>query len=284
MLRNVRKLVTLLLAIGLVSMNLAGCNTSKSNETSGPQSSAASTEDARLEQATIYVFIAASLNNAMTDIQEMYQKVQPDITIVFNADSSGTLKTQIEQGAECDIFFSAAMKQMNELDTGGYIEAGTITELLENQVVLIKPKGEETAVKGFDTITAAENIALAGEDVPVGAYAREIFTNLGILDKVMAMEINQGANVSAVLAAVSEGSNEAGVVYATDAAFVKDKVDIIASAPAGSLKTPVIYPAGLVKNAGAGTAQTAAAKDFLEFLQNDEVIDVFSQYGFIKAE
>lgn len=284
MVKDFKRLVTLLLVCSLVLISLSGCNNPGSKKISKPHASAAAAEEGKLEKATIYVFIAASLNHAMTEIQEMYQKVQPDITLVVNADSSGTLKTQIEQGAECDLFFSAAMKQMNELDTKGFMESDTISKILENQVVLIKRKDEKTAVKGFDTITYAKNIALAGEDVPVGGYAREIFTNLGILDKVMAMEINEGANVSAVLAAISEGSNEVGIVYATDAASISDQVDIIASAPEGSLKTPVIYPAGLVKNTSAGEAQTAAAKDFLEYLQTDEVREVFSQYGFIKAE
>jgi len=286
--KNVKRKVSLLLVSLLVIcsvMGIVGCSSTK--ETSITTTNAASVEAsqvAKLDKATIYVFIAASLKNSMTTIQEMYSKVQPNVTIVLNPDSSGTLKTQIDEGATCDIFFSAAMKQMNDLNTEGFIDTTSITKVLENQVVLIKPKGGATLVTSFDTITKAKNIALAGEDVPVGAYAREIFKSLGIYDKVMAMEINQGANVTAVLAAVSEGSNEVGVVYATDAASVASKIDIIASAPSGSLTTPVVYPVGLVKNKDASAAQTAAAKDFISYLQKDEVTSIFTGYGFSKAK
>ena len=283
--RRISSLLLVLLLVICAAMGLVGCSSAKdSSNTTADITSVETSQVAKLDKATIYVFVAASLKNSMTTIQEMYSKVQPNVTIVLNPDSSGTLKTQIEEGATCDIFFSAAMKQMNDLNTEGYIESTSIAKLLENQVVLIKPKGGTTLVTSFDTITKAKNIALAGEDVPVGAYAREIFTNLGILDKVMAMEINQGANVTAVLAAVSEGSNEVGVVYATDAASIANKIDIIASAPSTSLKTPVIYPVGLVKNKSASAAQTAASKDFISYLQTDEVTSIFSGYGFSKAK
>lgn len=284
MVKAKRRISSVLLAALLVicsTFGLVGCSSSKNTNTASSDStSGTASQTAQLEKATVYVFVAASLKNSMTKIQEMYSKIQPNVTIVLNPDSSGTLKTQIEEGAECDIFFSAAMKQMNDLSSGGYIEASSIAKLLENQVVLIKRKGSSTPVTSFATITSAKNIALAGEDVPVGAYAREIFKSLGILDKVMAVEINQGANVSAVLAAVTEGSNEVGVVYATDAASVADKIDIIANAPSGSLTTPVLYPVGLVKNSNASTTQTAAAKDFIAYLQTTDVIKVFNQYGF----
>jgi len=282
-----RRISSLLVSLLIICSAVGIVGYSSSKETSITITDATSVEAsqvAKLDKATIYVFVAASLKNSMTTIQEMYSKVQPNVKIVLNPDSSGTLKTQIEEGATCDIFFSAAMKQMNDLNTDGYIESTSIAKLLENQVVLIKPKGSTTLVTSFDTITKAKNIALAGEDVPVGAYAREIFKNLAILDKVMAMEINQGANVTAVLAAVSEGSNEVGVVYATDAASVASKIDIIASAPSTSLTTPVIYPVGLVKNKDASAAQSAAAKDFISYLQKDEVTSIFSGYGFSKAK
>ena len=162
----------------------------------------------------------------------------------------------------------------------------SVVDLLENKVVLIKPKDGETKVTGFENITDAENIALAGEDVPVGQYSREIFKNLGIEDDINKMEINEGKNVTEVLASVSEGSNEIGVVYATDAASVADKVDIIAEAPAGSLETPVLYPAGLIVDSEASDSESAAAKAFLEYLQTDGAMKVFEEYGFAqyKAE
>ena len=164
----------------------------------------------------------------MEEIQKDFNEEYPDVEILYNADSSGTLQTQIEEGSRCDIFFSAADKQMDALVDEKLADKDSVVDLLENKVVLIKPKGGETKVTGFENITDAKNIALAGEDVPVGQYAREIFTNMGIMDKVNEMEINEGKNVTEVLAAVKEGSNEVGVVYATDAASVADEVDVIA--------------------------------------------------------
>ena len=250
--------------------------------------SAGSVQAAAAEDASgdLYVFIAASLSNAMEDIQKDFNKKYPDVNILFNADSSGTLQTQIEEGSRCDIFFSAATKQMDALVDEKLAEKNSVVDLLENKVVLIKPKDGETKVTGFENITDAENIALAGEDVPVGQYSREIFKNLGIEDDVNKMEINEGKNVTEVLASVSEGSNEIGIVYETDAASVADKVDIIAEAPAGSLETPVLYPVGLTIDSEASDSEAAAAKAFLEYLQTDDAMKVFEEYGFAqyKAE
>ena len=244
--------------------------------------SAGSVQAAAAEDASgdLYVFIAASLSNAMEDIQKDFNKEYPDVNILFNADSSGTLQTQIEEGSRCDIFFSAATKQMDALVDEELADKDSVVDLLENKVVLIKPKDGETKVTGFENITDAENIALAGEDVPVGQYSREIFKNLGIEDDVNKMEINEGKNVTEVLASVSEGSNEIGIVYETDAASVADKVDIIAEAPAGSLETPVLYPVGLTIDSEASDSEAAAAKAFLEYLQTDDAMKVFEEYGF----
>lgn len=241
----------------------------------------AASEDA---SGDLYVFIAASLSNAMEELQTDFNKEYPDVNVIYNADSSGTLQTQIEEGARCDIFFSAADKQMNALVDEKLAEKDTVVDLLENKVVLIKPKGGETKVTGFENITDAANIALAGEDVPVGQYAREIFTNMGIMDKVNEMEINEGKNATEVLAAVKEGSNEVGVVYATDAASVADDVEIIAEAPADALKTPVYYPVGLTVDSEASDSEKAAAEAFLEYLQTDDTMEVFKKYGFAPVE
>lgn len=232
------------------------------------------------KEAQITIFAAASLQDAMTEITDLYKLENPKVTVMIQADSSGTLQTQIEEGAECDIFFSAAMKQMKALDEGGYILPDSIKEVLNNEVVLIKPTGTQTAVTGFENIALAASIALAGEDVPVGAYAREIFTNMGILEDVMGMEINECANVSAVLAAISEGSNEVGVVYATDAALMPDSVEIISMASPEYLEAPVVYPIGLVKNEAADQTQQAAAKKFYEFLQSEKALTILEHYGF----
>ena len=242
---------------------------------------AATTEDA---SGDLYVFIAASLANAMDEIQKDFNEEYPDVNILFNADSSGTLQTQIEEGSRCDIFFSAATKQMDALVDEDLAKKDSVVDLLENKIVLIKPKDGETKVTGFENITDAENMALAGEDVPVGQYSREIFSNLGIMDDVNKMEINECKNVTDVLAAVSEGSNEVGVVYATDAASVTDKVDIIAEAPADSLKTPVLYPVGLIEDKEASEDDTKAAEAFLDYVESDAAIKVFEDYGFTAYE
>ena len=228
----------------------------------------------------VNTFIAASLSNAMEEIQKDFNETYPDVEILYNADSSGTLQTQIEEGARCDIFFSAADKQMNALVDEDLAKKDTVEDILENKVVLIKPKDGETKVTGFENITDAANIALAGDSVPVGQYAREIFDNLGITDEVNKMEINEGKNVSEVLAAVSEGSNEIGIVYATDAASVADKVDVIAEAPADALKTPVLYPVGLIEDKEASEDDAAAAEAFLEYIKSDDAMKVFEKYGF----
>jgi molybdate transport system substrate-binding protein len=228
----------------------------------------------------VYTFIAASLSNAMEEIQKNFNEQYPDVEILYNADSSGTLQTQIEEGSRCDIFFSAATKQMDALVEEELADKDSVVDLLENKVVLIKPVGGETAVTGFENITDAANLALAGDSVPVGQYAREIFTNLGIMDDVEAMEINEGKNVTEVLAAVSEGSNEVGVVYATDAASVADSVEIIAEAPEDALETPVLYPIGRIDDAEASDEDLEAAELFYDYLQSEEALEVFEKYGF----
>ncbi|MGN0205127.1 MAG: molybdate ABC transporter substrate-binding protein [Coprococcus sp.] len=286
-----KKMMSILLVLCLAIACLAGCGSSNKETEASSTEAAAETEaaseteaaaetEAAGEAATIQVFIAASLSNAMEEIASNYAAVAPEVTIVYNAGSSGKLQTQIEEGGACDIFFSAATKQMTALVEGGYVNEADVTELLENKVQLIKPVGGETNVTGFENITDAANLALAADTVPVGQYAREIFENLGITDAVMAMEINECEDVSAVLAAVSEGSNEVGVVYATDAASVADKVEVIATADDSILNTKVIYPVGLVQNAEADDAEVAAAKAFIAYLMTPEAAAVFEKYGF----
>lgn len=269
--KSIRQIISCVLVFSL-AFSLTACGRGK--------------DSGRLQENTaidVHVFIAASLNNAMEEIKEIYKEKNPNVEIIYHADSSGTLKTQIEEGGECDIFFSAAAKQMDELEEEDYLLAGTRRDLLENKVVLIKPKGRKTKVTGFETITEASNLALAGEDVPVGAYAREIFENLGIREQVMDMDINEGINVTAVLAAVGEGSNEIGIVYETDAKSMPESVEIISKAPEGILKTPVHYPAAMVKNPSAKEGQTEAARDFLSFLFTEQALAIFETYGFSKA-
>ena len=286
-----KKIVGVMLALMVTTGVLVGCGSTsneKTNTTAAAETEAAETEVVEAEetkpeteeQQDIYVFIAASLSNTMEAIKADYEAEHPEVNIIYNADSSGTLQTQIEEGAQCDIFFSAATKQMDALEEEGMIVDGSVTNLLENKIVLIKPSAGETAVTGFENITDASSIALAGEDVPVGQYARTLFENLGILDQVMGMEINEGANVTAVLAAVAEGSNEVGVVYATDAASMPDQVEIIAEATADQVD-PAIYPIGLVKSEEASDQEAEAAKKFKQYLTEDQgVMDKFVEAGF----
>ena len=288
-----KKLVSSVLVLGMTVAALVGCG-NKSAETTKATEAAVSTEAvsetagetqaAAGEAATVQVYIAASLSNAMDEISANYKSVQPNVQLVFNAGSSGKLQTQIEEGGACDVFFSAATKQMDALVEGGFVDQADVTNLLENKVQLIKPTGAETKVTGFENITDAANLALAADTVPVGQYAREIFDNLNITDQVMAMEINECEDVSAVLAAVSEGSNEIGIVYATDAASVADKVEVIATANDTELKSKVIYPVGLVKNAEADDAETEAAKAFVTYLKTPEAAAVFEKYGFTVSQ
>lgn len=292
-----RKGMAALFALMLSSALITGCGskesetkentdqaeTSAQEETSENQvqeEEAQETAAEETEKKDIYVFIAASLKNTMEEIKTEYEKAHPDVNIIYNADSSGTLQTQIEEGAQCDIFFSAATKQMNALTEGGFVVDGSVSNLLENKIVLIKPAGEETVVTGFENITEASSLALAGEDVPVGQYARKLFENIGIIDQVMSMEINEGANVTAVLTAVAEGSNEVGVVYATDAASMPDQVEIIAEASADQVD-PAIYPIGLIKDTEASEEQAEAAAEFKEYIVTDSLpMDLFTAAGF----
>ncbi len=288
-----KKIIATFCTLSLLIGALAGCSaTSETQSTTSADTSAEETtaETAggstagTAEETEIQVFIAASLSEAMTEIAAEYNKEHPEVTITYNADSSGTLMQQIEEGFECDLFFSASTDEVDELNEQGYVMDGSIKQLLENSVVLISAKDSGTAVTGFENISDAANLALAGESVPVGKYSREIFTNLGIYDDVMSMEINECKNVTAVKEAVKEGANEVGTVYYSDAYSVKDDVDIIASADSSLLDTPIIYPAALIKNDQADEAQTAAAEAFLEYLSSDTAKQIFSDYMFIIHE
>jgi molybdate transport system substrate-binding protein len=285
-----KKVLAAMLMVSMGVGMLAGCGDAKSDNSDTQEvkeekkaddgDETAVKEEEKSEPADVYVFIAASLKNTMEEIKTAYEKEHENINIIYNADSSGTLQKQIEEGAQCDVFFSAATKQMEALKEGGLVEEGSVKNLLENKIVLIKPKGGETKVTGFENITDASSLALAGEDVPVGQYARQLFTNLGNLDQVMAMEINEGANVTAVLTAVAEGSNEVGVVYKTDAAPMPEDVEIICEAAADQVE-PAAYPVGLVKDEQADDAETAAAKEFLKYLTTDaSVMASFEKAGF----
>ena len=221
----------------------------------------------------VYAFIAASLSNSMEEIQKDFNELYPNVTIYYSADSSGTLQTQIEEGAPVDLFFSAAESNMDALEEQGLIDAATRKDVLQNEIVLIAPQGE-TAVTSFETILDSEpQIALGeAESVPAGKYAQEIFTNLGIWDEVKSHAVF-ASNVREVLAWVEAGEADCGVVYATDAK-TSDAVQVVSSAPADGPQ--VLYPAAIIKDC----ANPEGAQAFLDFLTSEEAGEVFASYGF----
>lgn len=250
-----------------------------------------------LEEAEIHVFIAASLENAFEDIITVYQEKQPNITVVYNADSSGILQHQIEEGYECDLFFSAAVKQMEALEKEDFVVKGTKKNLLCNEVVLISAKESGTKVTGIDNLDQAESMALADGSVPVGKYTREALVRAKILEEkedvseistqeimdTLGIEINECSNVSKVKEAVKEGSCEVGTVYYTDAYSVKEDVDIIEHI-SSDLTGEIVYPMARIVNEEAEEAEQKAADHFYQFLQSDEVMKIFEEYLYLPYE
>lgn len=210
----------------------------------------------------------------------MFEEQYPGVSVEGTYDSSGKLQTQIEEGLEADVFMSAAEKQMKALDEEGMIASDTITNLLENKIVLIVPEGSSAGLASFEDIEKAGLIALGDPaSVPAGQYAQEALTSLGIWDKIQD-KVSFGTNVTEVLNQVAASSAEAGIVYATDAASMSDQVEIVAEAPEGSLQKKVIYPVAVVKD----SAHQEEAGDFVEFLKSEEAMKVFEEYGFTKGE
>ena len=252
------------LTAGLVLCGmLAGCGAapSASSSSAAPQT----------EPVELTVFAAASMTETLTEIAELYKKEAPDVSLVYNFDSSGTLQTQIEEGAVCDLFLSAGQKQMDALETDFLLEG----DLLQNKVVLIAPKGAENAPASFEEAANAERIALGGADVPVGQYSEEIFRHLGLWDSMNAAgKITFGSNVKEVLAQVEAASVDCGVVYQTDAA-ASDGVTVCAEAPEDSY-SPAVYPAAVL----AGSEHPEEAKAFLAFLKADACKQIFEDAGF----
>ncbi len=250
----------------------------KETEEAGGQ--AQETDGAQGEGTELLVAAAASLKNAYEDqlipaFQEKY-----GITVKGTYDSSGKLQPQIEEGLEADVFMSAATKQMTALDQEGLIASDTITNLLENKIVLIVPSDSTLGLTEFADIAKASSIALGDPaSVPAGQYAQEALTNLGIWDEIQD-KVSFGTNVTEVLNQVAAGSADAGIVYATDAASMKDQVKVVAQAPEGSLAEPVIYPVAVVKN----TAHETEAKEFVDFLKSEEAMAVFEYYGFTAGQ
>lgn len=233
------------------------------------------------EEAPVELFVsgAASLTDVLTEIGEAYSAANPNVSLVYSFDSSGTLQTQIEEGAPADIFISAAQKQMNALAEQSLILEDTRIDLLENKVVLIVPADSTLDIATFEDVAGdqVKMVAIGGESVPVGQYTQQIYENLGLWDAVSA-KANFGENVRAVLAWVESGDVDCGIVYATDAASTEG-VRIIAEAPEGTVD-PVIYPAAVI----AASTQVDAAKNFLAYLTGEEAVAMFEAAGFVMAK
>ena len=283
------------LLAGALAVSMLGCGSKQAEEipaaeeTTGAEDTAAE-ETAEADPVTLNVFAAASMTETLTEIQEMYKEAAPNVTLVFNFDSSGTLKTQIQEGADCDVFISAAQKQMNQLDkdadpevnTDGldYVLEGTRINLLENKVVLAVPDGNPKNIESFADLGTDKLslLALGNEDVPVGQYSTEILTNLGILDSLEAAgKITYGSNVKEVTTQVSEAAADAGIIYATDA--FSAKLTVVDQA-GSDLCRQVIYPAAVLNV----SKNQEAAKEFLAYLQTDTCMKVFEAVGFAAAE
>lgn len=292
-----KKILSAMLA-GAMVLSMAGCSGSAdSSENAGGSedaSSGDSSTDGEAEETEIQVFIAASLNTVMTELAEMYNEEHPEVKITYNPDSSGTLLTQIQEGYECDIFFSAAQKQMDDLEADGLMVEGTRANVVNNQLVVVSLKDSGTKVTGLENLNEAESIALAGGSVPVGRYTRQALINLGTLpetddpasiiteevsEALGGVEISEQDNVSKVLTAVVEDSCEVGTTYYSDTYGYEDDLDILQTV-SYDLTGDVIYPIARVVNEEADDAQTAAAEDFLKFILSDEAKAVFESYYF----
>ena len=248
-------------------------------------------EESSNGKTELIVFAAASMTETLTEIAEDYKEVAPDVELVFTFDSSGTLKTQIEEGADCDIFISAAPKQMNQLDAskdaeGGnedgldFVLEGTRFDLLENKVVLVVPEGNPKGIGSYDDLAAGLKdggilMAMGNEDVPVGQYTQKILAYFDLDEEELAQAgcITYGTNVKEVTTQVSEGTVDCGIIYATDAFSAGlEAVDTATAEMCGQ----VIYPAAVLNT----TQNEEAAKAFLEYLTGPEASAVFEAVGF----
>ena len=266
-----KKIAAMIMTVALAAASLAGCGTQKADTA---------------QETTVTLFAAKSLNTVMEELIVAYQEKHPNVKIVGSYDSSGTLMTQIEEGAACDVFFSAAQKQMNQLDkdanpevnTEGldYVLEGTRINLLENKVVLAVPDGNPKGIESFADLGTDKLslLALGNEDVPVGQYSEEILTNLGMLDQLeQENKITYGSNVKEVTTQVSEAAADAGIIYATDA--YSAGIPVVAQADDTMCKQ-VIYPAAVLNI----SENQDAAEAFLDYLKTDDCMKVFEEVGF----
>ena len=244
----------------------------------------------REEAGELIVFAAASMTETLTELGQRYEADHPGVKVVFNFDSSGTLKTQIEEGAACDLFISAGQKQMNQLDINAskennpdgldYVLPESRMDLLENKVVLCVPRDVESKVSSFDDLAQKMQtedllMAMGNEDVPVGQYTKKILEYYGLQEEALAYagKITYGSNVKEVTTQITRASVDCGIVYCTDAYSAGlDPVDYATPDMCGQ----VIYPAAVMKQSG----KQELAKDFLQYLTTEESMKVFEKVGF----
>ena len=271
-----------------VALTACGGAASSAAASSVASSAAASSEAA--QNVELIVFAAASLTETLTAIGETYSAENPGVTFRFNFDSSGTLKTQIQEGADCDLFISAGQKQMNQLDITAsadvnkdgldFVDSDTRVDLLENKVVLCVPEGSDKGIDSFDALAEhlkAQDIlfCMGNSDVPVGQYTQKILAYYDLDEEALAAAgvITYGSNVKEVTTQIAEASVDAGVVYCTDAYSAGlTPVDEATKEMCGQ----VIYPAAVLKAA----PNAEAAKEFLAYLQTDRAATVFEGVGF----
>ena len=278
-----KKLFSLVLALSM-ALALTACSGSADTD-----STTDDTTETTAEPVELHVFAAASMQESLDQVIEAYKAVAPEVAVVATYDSSGTLKTQIQEGADCDVFISAAPKQMNQLDAEGgeentegldLVNSATRLDLLENKVTLAVPEGNPKGIESFDQLAellASGDVFLAmgNSDVPVGQYTQKIFAYYGLNEETLASSgvLTYGSNVKEVTTQVSEGTVDCGVIYATDA--FSAGLTVVDEATA-EMCGQVIYPAAVMKN----SANPDAAKAFLDFLSTDEAMACFEAVGF----
>ena len=268
---------------------LTACGGAASSTAASMASSAAASSQAA-QSVELIVFAAASLTETLTAIGETYSAENPGVTFRFNFDSSGTLKTQIQEGADCDLFISAGQKQMDQLDIMAsadvnkdrldFVDSDTRVDLLENKVVLCVPEGSDKGIDSFDALAEhlkAQDIlfCMGNSDVPVGQYTQKILAYYDLDEEALAAAgvITYGSNVKEVTTQITEASVDAGVVYCTDAFSAGlPPVDEATKEMCGQ----VIYPAAVLMAA----PNAEAAKEFLAYLQTDRAATVFEGVGF----
>ena len=268
-------------------------DTASEEETTEAEEPAEETADTA-ENVEVDVFAAASMTETLTEISEMYKEVAPNVTLTFNFDSSGTLKTQIQEGAACDLFISAGQTQMNQLDINAdpevntegldFVDEDSRVDILENRVTLCVTPDNEAGLESFDDMAAALQdgsilMAMGNSDVPVGQYTQRILEYYGLNEEELAASgvISYGSNVKEVATQIAEGSVDCGVIYCTDA--YSEGLNIVDYATA-DMCGQVIYPAAVLKTA----AHPEEAQAFLDYLQTDECMAVFEEVGFSGVE